>query len=155
MKAYNVIVFFLSLNFSGLIIAALVTQGILMGNASSMPYNTTDVSNQFSFSIFNVSLENVAYGVLGAGLAGIIGLITKQGIFAIYAILIWLVGIFSGIAQWVLGGLGKMIDLLLVDTGLDTLLPAPFSIGLIFNGFMLAFFFFWLASILSQRQEIT
>jgi hypothetical protein len=154
-KAYSVILFFLCLNASGLITGALIDRGVLMGSASAMPYTSTDVSSRFSFSIFNISLESIAFGAVGAGLAGIIGLITKQGIFAIYAILIWLVGIFSGVAQWVLGGFGQMIDLLLLGTGLDTLFPAPLSIGLIFNGFMLSFFFFWLASILSQRQEIT
>jgi len=150
LKAWSVILFFLCLNASGIIIGALVDQNVLMGDTSAMPFAASDVASKFSLTAFNFSSDSVIYGAVFFGLGAIMALFTKQGIYAVYGLVIGVVAAFSGLAQWILGGVGKMIELLVLGTGLEV-----FHLGLIFNGFMLAFFFFWLAGILTQRQEMT
>lgn len=129
---------------------ALIDADVLVGDTSAMPFTSAEVASKFSLTAFNFSAESVIFGALFFGLGAIMALLTKQGIYAIYALLIGVVTAFSGLAQWILGGVGKMTDLLVLGTGLEV-----FHLGLIFNGFMLAFFFFWLAGILTQRQEMT
>jgi hypothetical protein len=146
LKIYTLILFFLAFNASGYIIANLVSLGVLTGNSDVMPYTLTDVNSQFS--LFTFSATNVTYGIIGAGIAGLIGLITKQGMFAIIAALIWVVGIFLNIFNWVLNGFPMMLNILLAGTGLEFM-------AYVVESFVLVLFFFFLASILSQRQDFT
>jgi apolipoprotein N-acyltransferase len=111
-----------------------------------MPYTLSDVNSQFS--LFTFSATNVTYGIIGAGIAGLIGLITKQGMFAIIAALIWVVGVFLNIFNWILNGFPLMLNILLAGTGLE-------FIAYVVESFVLVLFFFFLASILSQRQDMT
>jgi hypothetical protein len=128
----------------------LIDQNVLMGDTSAMPFTSTEIASKFSLTAFNMDADSVIFGALFFGLGTVMALITRQGTYAIYAVVGAVVVAFSGLAQWILGGVGKMTDLLVLGTGLEV-----FHLGLIFNGFMLAFFFFWLAGILTQRQEMT
>jgi len=141
MKFYTLLVFFISLNASGYIISNLVyysvlPQGILLGQ---MPYSMTDISLTFD----PVKVFSAAAGI---GIAGLFGLITRQGIYAITAALIWVVGIFLNVVSWMLFGFPLMLNVILSGTGLEIIVPA------IAGAFLPAFFFFSLAGILSQRD---
>lgn len=138
--------FFLAFNAAGYIIANLVGLGVLTGNSGVMPYTLDQVNSQFS--LFTFSSQNVAYGIVGAGIAGLIGWLTKQGMFAVIAALIWVVGIFLNIFNWILNGFPVMLNILLAGTGLEFM-------AYVAESFVLVFFFFFLASILSQRQDLT
>lgn len=139
MKLWTLLVFFISLNASGYIIANLVTAGVLVGNTSVMPYSMNDISVAFD----PVKVFSAAAGI---GIAGLFGLITRQGIYAITAALIWVVGIFLNVVSWMLWGFPLMLNVLLAGTGLEVIVPA------IAGAFLPAFFFFSLAGILSQRE---
>jgi len=146
MKIYTLILFFLAFNAAGYIIANLVGLGVLTGNTSVMPYTLDQVNSQFS--LFTFSTQNVAYGIVGAGIAGLVGWLTKQGMFAVIAALIWVVGVFLNIFNWILNGFPVMLNILLTGTGLEFM-------AYVAESFVLVFFFFFLASILSQRQDLT
>jgi apolipoprotein N-acyltransferase len=146
MKIYTLILFFLAFNAAGYIIANLVGLGVLTGNSSVMPYTLDQVNSQFS--LFTFSTQNVAYGIVGAGIAGLVGWLTKQGMFAVIAALIWVVGVFLNIFNWILNGFPVMLNILLAGTGLEFM-------AYVAESFVLVFFFFFLASILSQRQDLT
>jgi hypothetical protein len=146
MKIYTLVLFFLAFNAAGYIIANLVGLGVLTGNTSVMPYTLDQVNSQFS--LFTFSTQNVAYGIVGAGIAGLVGWLTKQGMFAVIAALIWVVGVFLNIFNWVLNGFPVMLNILLTGTGLEFM-------AYVAESFVLVFFFFFLASILSQRQDLT
>jgi len=143
LKLWFLLVFFLSFNAAGYIIANLVGLGVLVGNSNVMPYTIEQVNSQFNLLTFSV--QNVTYGLVGAGIAGLIGLITRQGIFAITAALIWVVGVFLNVFNWILNGFPLMMNILLAGTGLE-------FVGYIVESVLLAFFFFSLAGILSQRE---
>ena len=139
MKFWTLLVFFISLNASGYIIANLVASGVLVGNSAVMPYSMTDISVAFD----PVKIFSAAAGI---GIAGLFGLITRQGIYAITAALIWTVGIFLNVVSWMLWGFPLMLNVLLSGTGLEVIVPA------VAGAFLPAFFFFSLAGILSQRE---
>ncbi len=138
MKLWTLLVFFISFNASGYIIANLVAGGVLVGNSVVMPYSMTDFTLKFDlFQTFSA--------MAGIGLAGLFGLITRQGIYAITAALIWVVGIFLNVFTWLVNGFPLMLNILLAGTGME-------FVAYIVETFMLAFFFFSLAGILSQRD---
>jgi hypothetical protein len=139
MKLWTLLVFFISLNASGYVIANLVTAGVLVGNTAVMPYSMNDITVAFD----PVKVFSAAAGI---GIAGLFGLITRQGIYAITAALIWVVGIFLNVVSWMLWGFPLMLNVLLAGTGLEVIVPA------VVGAFLPAFFFFSLAGILSQRE---
>lgn len=143
MKAWHLILFFICLNLSGYVIANLMADDIIASSDKmEMPYTIEEIQNQFS--PFSFSVTNIALGVLGAGIAGLIGLLLKQGTFAIYAVVIWLVGTFLNIASWVIFGFPKFMVFLLAGTGLDYL-------SYVFTTLLYLFFFWFLAETLAQR----
>jgi hypothetical protein len=131
-------VFIIAFNASGYIIATLTTGGVLVGNSVAMPYSMTDFTLQFDlFKTFSA--------MAGIGLAGLFGLITRQGIYAVTAALIWVVGIFLNVFSWMVNGFPLMLNILLAGTGVE-------FVAYVVEVFVLAFFFFSLAGILSQRD---
>jgi hypothetical protein len=154
MRIWSLILFFLCFNASGYIIAQLVannvfTNAMILGNTNSTSGQTTitDIHNQFDIGVV-FSASNIMYGLIGAGLAAVVGIIMRQGVFAIYVILIWIVGIFLGLFSWILNGFPKMLEIILAGTGLEWL-------SYVLSTFMLAFFFMFLASLLAQRGDLT
>lgn len=138
MKAWTLIVFFLSFNASGYIIANLMGAGILVGHSYTMPYSMTDFSLQFDlYKTFSV--------LVGGSVIGLIGLMLKQYTFAMLAGLIWILGIFLNMFAWVLYGFPMMLNILLGGTGLEFM-------AYIVETFVLVFFFFSLAGIMAQRD---
>jgi hypothetical protein len=142
MRAWSLIIFFLSLNFAGIIISYLIGGDVIVGSDSVvMPYSTDQILSQFTLTTFAIS-------AVGGGIAGLIGLITKQYVFAAGAAVIWILGIFFTLGNWILNGFQLMLNILLAGTGLDFL-------GTILYAFFLVFFFFFLAGTISQNPNLT
>jgi hypothetical protein len=126
---------------AGYIISQLVAQGAMVGDVLLMPYSSTDLLAQFSLTTFAVMGA-------GAGLAGLIGLITKQYMFAAGAAAIWCVGLFFNVGNWLLNGFPMMMSILLGGTGLD-FLSVVFTVG------FTLIFFFGLANTLRGGESAT
>jgi len=146
MKAWSVILFFLCFNAAGYIIGQLAALNVLSLAKSEMPYGVSDISSAFSLNVF--SANNIGFGLLGAGIGAIIGIITKQYVFATGIILVWLVGTFLNLTNWILNGFPTMLNILLAGTGLE-------FIAYVVESITLAIFFMFLAGILSQRPDLT
>jgi hypothetical protein len=154
MKAWTLIIFFVALNASGFIIGKLAdpTVGVLMPiNNVTMPYNSsTAITGSTSpFLLANFSISSIVAAIVGGfGLLGLLGLYLRQTMFAIIAALLWVLSCFMNVTSWFLTGFSTLMQAMLAGTGLEWLAD-------VFYGFMLVFFFFFLASILSQRQDLT
>ncbi len=156
MNAKSVVIMFLALNFAGIVVGLLISNDVLaIGYQGTMPYDPNTVANQFSLLTF--STANVVTGVVG-GLVGVIGLITRQGTFAIYAILIWIIGTFLGLFSWVFSGFGKMLDLL-IPAELNPTVVSILGVNIgvtsaVIWTFILVTFYFALAGVASQRADL-
>ena len=153
MRAWTLIIFFIALNASGFIIGKLAdpSVGVLMPiNNMTMPYNASTAITNSTTSPFQLS--NWSVGKIIASIIGGVGifalLITRNAMFAIIAALLWVLGCMMDVTSWVLTGFSTLMQVMLAGTGLEWL-------GDIIYGFLLVFFFFWLASILAQRQDMT
>lgn len=144
MNAKSLITFFVCLNVAGYIIASLINLDVLTANQEVMPYTATQIANQFN--LFTFSATNVAYGLLGAGIAGLIGLITKQGYFAVSAAVIWMLGVFLNIGTWLTSGFSVMMGILLP--------PELSFMSYVISTFVTFIFFWFLAGTLTQRPDI-
>lgn len=129
---------------AGFIISSLISLEVLTGNQTVMPYNYQDIQNQFN--LFTFSASNIAYGLLGAGIAGLIGIITKQGTFAVSAAVIWILGIFLNIGTWITSGFSVMMGILLP--------PELSFMSYILCAVVTMTFFWFLAGTLTQRPDI-
>jgi hypothetical protein len=147
---WSLVLFFLALNVAGYIVSMLgsgsnpVIAGV--GGNGTSPYTPGQINSMFSLNVF--SATNVGEALLAGGIVALFGLMLRQGIFAIYAILIFVLGLFFNVAISVLTGFMSFMAWVFAGTGLE-------GLGIVFEGFFLAFFFFYLASILSQRQQET
>jgi hypothetical protein len=156
MNAKSLIIMFIALNSAGIIVGMLITNDVLfIGHQNVMPYDPETVANQFNLLTF--STANVVSGIIG-GLVGVIGLITRQGTFAIYAILIWIIGTFLGIFSWVFSGFGKMLDILIpaeLNPTVVNILGVDIGItSAIIWTFILITFYFALAGVAAQRTDL-
>lgn len=145
MKARSVIVFFMSLNMAAYILGLLAASGTITGlDVLGAPtFTAQEITDKFNIVTF--SAQNIAIGVVGAGIVGLIGWITKQGVYAIYAAVIWLVGIFLNIFQFVLTGLSALVGILLP--------PEVAFMGGVIYAFVMITFFYALSSMVGQRSE--
>ncbi len=143
MNAKDVIWFFICLQAAGIVAAALVSADVLVMGVGNMPYDMANVQSQFSIATF------LGVSAIGGGIAGVIALISRSGTYANYATLIWLVGIFGGVASWILTGFTNMFDVLLpVEMN-----PGGLFSSIIYGGVLVVFFFF-LAGTISQRPDL-
>lgn len=146
MKADSLVYFFLALNAAAYIIGVLAASGTIMpiNSGGAAPYDQTAVNNQFSLT--NFSSSAVTAGVVGAGIIGVIGWITKQNVYALFAMSIWLVGIFLNIFSFILQGLSALVT---------TLLPPDVAfMGGVIYGFVLICFFYALARTVGQNPSL-
>lgn len=147
MKARSVVVFFICLNAAAYILGVLATSGVISGfdqiGSDAIPYSQSSVNNQFSLT--NFSAASITAGLVGAGIIGLIGWITKQGVYAIYAALIWLIGMFLNIFSFVINGASALVGVLL-PSGLS------FMSGIIYGGILIVFFYA-LAGTIGQRPD--
>jgi len=148
LKAFTAVLFIICLNVAGLIAGNLMTQNILAtGEVNDMPYTIEEIENMFNpFS--NFSVYNILYGLIGAGIAGLLGLITRSGTFAIYAVILFIVGLFLNVFEWVLFGLPKFTSFLVAGTGLEWLTA-------VVTMFVCFIFFWFIVELLAQRQLMT
>ena len=153
MKLWTLIIFFVALNASGFMIGKLADPavGVLMPiNNMTMPYDASIAITNSTTSPF--VLENFSTTKIIASIIGGIGifalLVTRNAGFAVIATLLWVLGCMMDVTTWFLTGFSTFMEVMLVGTGLEWL-------AAVFYGFMLVFFFFFLASILSQRQDLT
>ena len=99
-----------------------------------------NLSNTFSLTSFNALL-----GIGGAALIGLAALLLRQGTYAIYAMLIWAIGVFFNVVKgFVLAIPNTVAALLPVETnplGAGAINPLQVVIGFIilFAGFMFLF----------------
>jgi hypothetical protein len=124
----------------------MVSLGVFVPMGTPGAYTSSQIQNQFSLGVFTAS--NIAIASVAGGITGLIGIMFRQGIYAIYAVLVFILGIFLGIGNWVFYGVGSLANLLLAGTGLE-------PIAGILQVLTVAFFFFFLASILAQRPDLT
>lgn len=146
MRLYSILLFFICLNLSGYAISTLVTAEVLVANKEVMPYGSTEILSQFDIYTFT------AWGI-GAGIAGLIGLITKQYVFAAGATLIWTLGIMFNVSNWILNGFPRMIGILI--GGSPELAPFSLLVQSILTTMLTFYLFFFLAEILSQKPMVS
>jgi len=147
MRLWNVILLFICFNGAAIFIGQLVAADVLMLETKDAPYSMVSLQNVFDYrTIF--SAQNIGTGMLAGGIGAIIMLVTRQGTYALYVILIFLIGTFIPIFSWIINGFGNIINIFLAGTGLETL-------GYIVTAVFYAFFFFQIAGILSQRGDFT
>lgn len=145
MKASNLVYFFVALNASAYILGLLVSLDVLVPIAgASAVYDPSDVTAQFALT--NFSGQAIVAGVVGAGIIGVVGWITKQGIYAVFAMAIWLVGIFLNIFTFIITGMSSFFTALLPS-------EIAFMAG-IFYGFIVISIFYALARTVSQNPSI-
>lgn len=132
MRAYSLMIFYLSLNIAAFIISE---SGAFVGS-QTLYINPLDVSNQFSLVIFTA--------IAGAGtIGGLIALYTRQYLFVAGALLIWIIGLLVPIGQWILIGTPII---------LATLLPTEISyLSAVVSAFFAFIFFMFLIEIAGQR----
>jgi hypothetical protein len=128
---------------AGVIAAGLVSADVIVMGTDEMPYDMNNVNTEFSLGNF-IAVS----GAIG-GVAGLIALITRSGTYANYATLIWLVGVFGGVATWVLTGFTNMFEVLLPAE----INPGGLFSSVIYGGVLIGFFFF-LAGTISQRPDL-
>lgn len=143
MKIYSVLLLFVCLNLAGWMISELVSANVLISNAEVMPYDSEGILAQFNLATFTALAA-------GAGIAGLIGLITKQYVFAAGAALIWTVGIMFNASNWILNGFPRMIGILLADTG-----GFDIIVSTILTTLLTFYLFFFLAETLSQKPLVS
>jgi len=85
------------------------------------------LKNQFALTLI---LSGIS-GIIGGGLLAIM---LKQYTFGVLAGAIWVVSLLSAVGQWLLGGIGIVMSVLLYGTGLEFLSP------IIYVGVLVAFF---------------
>jgi len=133
MKAFSVMVFLVCLNMS----AFILNQSEAIPGTKELWINPFDVTNQFSLTV----LGALTMGAIGGG---IIALIFRQNIFAIGALLVFVISTMIPIVQWFLLGTPLM---------LAALLPSELSyLSAVIGAFFAITFFMFLMSILGQRQ---
>ncbi len=144
MRLYSVLLFYVCLNLAGFAISTLVVGNVLAPNAvyGEMPYGSTEILAQFNLATFTTIAA-------GAGIAGLIGLITKQYVFATGAALIWVLGCMFNVGQWLLNGFPRMIGILLNGTGIDVMISTILTTILTF------YLFFFFAELLSQKPMVS
>lgn len=142
MRMYSIILFFVCLNLAGYIINYLVAGDVLVANQEVMPYGSEGILAQFNLATFTAIAA-------GAGIAGLIGVITKQYVFAAGAALIWTVGLMFNVGQWILNGFPRMIGILLNGTGLDVI------VSTVCTTLLTLYLFFFLAETLSQKPLVS
>jgi len=139
MKGYSLMFFIICLNVAAFIInesGAIVESKELYLSPLDI-YDPTTGTGKFGLTLFFVLLA-------GAGAIGIIGIIFQQNIFAIGALLVWVLGGLTPIIQWFL--LGTPIIL-------AQLLPGELSyLSVAIGAFFAVVFFMFLMEIVSQRQ---
>jgi hypothetical protein len=140
-----VLLFFICLNLAGIAISTLVDYDILVGNKEVMPYDSSAVLAEFNLTTF------ATIGV-GAGIAGLIGLITKQYVFAMGAALVWTLGCLFNVGQWLLDGFPKMVGVLLAG---PELAPLALLVQTICTAMLTFYLFFCFAEILGQRSMVS
>jgi len=117
--------------------AFILSQSGAMTSSQELYISPFDVQNQFSLGLFG------ALGVGGA-ILGLASLLTRQYVYAAGALLIWVIGIFLPIGQWIL--LGTPIIL-------GALLPTEVAyISHVVTAFFALILFMFLAEIVGQRQ---
>jgi hypothetical protein len=131
-------VFIFSLNFAAL---TLQQFGVL-GTSVKLWIGPLDLFNPATnMGVFSL----VVFGALAGGgvLMGLAALITRQYVYAAGAILIWVVGILSGIGAWLLAGVPIM---------LNALLPVEVQwVSYVVVAFFALSFFMFLVEVASQR----
>lgn len=105
--------------------------------AQQLYVSPTDITNTFTLTLF------FSVGVTG-GLMAIIGIMTRQYVFATGALLIWIIGILLPIVQWVILGLPFV---------LSAILPSELSwISGIIGAFFAVTLFMFMAELAAGRQ---
>lgn len=137
MRAYSLILFFLCLNLAGYIVSQLVSADVIMGSSEVMPYSSGGILTQFNLTVF------ATIGV-GAGIAGIVAIITKQYVFASVVTVIWVVGLLFNVGNWILNGFPTMMGILLP--------PELSFMQVVFTAIVTFIFFFLLAETLGGKQ---
>lgn len=133
MKAYTVIFAYFVLNISAFVLNYLQ---VIPGPSL---YLTPDMLlSEFSLTAF------ASIGVGGA-IAGLLALITRQYVYAVGAILIWIIGLVLPILQWVVAGLPFMLAAMLNPYGLGWF-------AAVIEGFFAIIIFIFCIEILSGKQ---
>jgi hypothetical protein len=133
MKMWSPMLFMICVNLA----AFMLNASGLYPVGSALWISPSDMTSTFTLSIFA--------GVgLGGAIVGIIALITRQFVYATYALIIWIAGVLLPIAQWFLGGVPIM---------LAYLLPSElWFVTSSIEALMLILFFMFFVELFSQRQ---
>jgi len=133
MKTYSLMFFIVCMNLA----AFIIQQSEAIMGSQPLWINPFDIQNKFSLTIITAAL-------LGGGAITIITMLFRPGIYAVGALLVWVVITLTPIAQWFLIGTPII---------LAALLPTELSFltGVISAFFAISFFMF-LIEIISQRQ---
>lgn len=133
MKTYSLMLFIVSLNLAAFIIQQ---SGAIMGS-KPLYISPFDVTNKFS-------LATIMAALLGGGAITLVALLFRPGIYAVGALLVWVVLTLTPIAQWFLIGTPII---------LTAILPIELAyLSAVISAFFAIAFFMFLIEIVSQRQ---
>ena len=133
MRTFSLFLFVICLNMS----AFIINQSGMIVTSQLLYISPFDVSNQFNLILF------AGVGIGGA-ISGIIGLLTRQYVYAAGALLIWVIGIMLPILQWFLIGAPII---------LAALLPSELGfISYVVEAFFYFILFMFMVEVATQRQ---
>ena len=133
MKTYSLMFFIVCMNLA----AFIIQQSEAIMGSQPLWINPFDIQNKFSLTIITAAL-------LGGGAITIITMLFRPGIYAVGALLVWVVITLTPIAQWFLIGTPII---------LAALLPTELSfLTAVISAFFAISFFMFLIEIISQRQ---
>jgi hypothetical protein len=73
-------------------------------------YNPVDISNLFSFDVFKMNFLYAGLGILGAGIAT---MLLRQNTYALYALVIFAIGVVFPVVSKFVYAIPNMIDMIL------------------------------------------
>jgi hypothetical protein len=140
---FSLVMFMFCLNVAAWI---LMMGGLATSEGRYLVLVPSDISSLFNIQAFAADnlVGTLSSLALGMGIAGLVGIITRQGVYAAGVILIWVACIMFTPLYMILNGVPALMS---------ALLPAEISwLGLGFQAFFNVIFFMFFIETFSQRQ---
>ena len=138
--AYNILLFYICANLASFI----MLQSEMLPINISLGWQPISQTDNVLLDLFNINAFSVLLGIGGSIAIGIVGFLLRQGINAVYALIVFVVGVlFTPVSQFITS----------LPIVLATVIPADstYLISVILSIVSFAFFFFFIELVTQQR----